>query len=134
MDNGFETTNLGVQHAFPVRGECKVATPLVVFVGGRPLIRLHDQIDLFEFPQQSVQRRRPETNLAVGSLGDLLHDAVAMPGSVCDRQQDVENLGFERQQRLDASQPVRHGITPAKYGVATRHHDTRRCFRVFVLS
>jgi hypothetical protein len=62
IDNRFETTNLGVQHAFPEWGERKIATPFVVFIGGRSFIRLHDQIDLFQFPQESVQRRRPEAN------------------------------------------------------------------------
>ena len=105
----FEAPNLGVQHALPVRGERKVPAPLVVFVGGRSFIRLHDQIELFEFAKQSVQRRGPEPHLAVGSLQDFLHDAVAMARSICHRQQNVEHLGFERQQRIDASQRVGHG-------------------------
>ena len=48
MDNGFEAPNLGIQHALPVRCERKVPAPLVVFVGGRSFVRLHNQIELFE--------------------------------------------------------------------------------------
>src|SRR4030095_14403021 len=70
--------------------------------------RLHNQIELFEFPKESVQRRGPEANLAVRPFGDLLHDAVTVSRSICDRQQDVENLGLERQLTVDASQLVRH--------------------------
>ena len=114
MDNRFEAPDLGIQHALPVRCQRKVTAPLVVFVGGRSLVRLHDQIELFELAQLSVQRRRPEPHLAVGSLQHFLHDAVAVARTIRHRQQEVEHLGFERQQRIDGSQLVRHGAMASR--------------------
>ena len=115
MDNRFEAPHLGIQHALAVRREREVAAPLVVFVGGRPVVRLHDEIGLLELAKQSVQRRGPEAHLAVRALGHLLHDAVAMPRSIGHRQQNVEHLRLERQQPIDASQLVRHDVCRRVY-------------------
>ncbi len=51
MDNRFEAPNLGIQHTLPVRREREVPTPLVVFIGGRSVVRLHNKIGLLEFPK-----------------------------------------------------------------------------------
>ena len=114
IDDRFEAPDLGLEHALAERRERKVSAPLVVLAGGRPMVRLDDEIGLLELSKQSVQGRGPEAHLAVRPPGHFLHDAVAVPRSIGHRQQDVENLRLERQQPIDASQLIRHDV-PAQY-------------------
>ena len=50
MDNRLEAADFGIQHPLAGRRQREVATPLVVFSGGGPVIRLHDEVALLEFP------------------------------------------------------------------------------------
>jgi hypothetical protein len=91
IDDGFQPPNLGIQHTLPVGGERKVATPLVVLVGGRPLVDSTIK-SIFRLRKSISAAGKRRTCPSVRSATS--HDAVAMPGSVSHRQRDVENLGF----------------------------------------
>src|SRR6266496_2342784 len=68
----------GCQHAPAERRQAVVAASRVIQLSGGPLAGFLDQFFLNQPLDGSIQCRRPQMNLSIGSLQDLLHDAVAM--------------------------------------------------------
>ena len=88
---------------------CTVRGDRGAVIVARALVRLHDQVEVFELAQGAIQGGRPDADMAVGAGGDLLHDGVAVTRAVGERQENMEDLRLQRQKMIDAARSVRHG-------------------------
>src|SRR4029453_7521443 len=93
---------LQVEHPLAQGRQPVVPAPRIVELRRRALARLHDQPFLDQPLQGAIQGGRPEAHLTVGTLQDVLHDAVAVLLAADERQENVEPIALERQKTLRA--------------------------------
>ena len=96
-----QSLELRGEHAPAERGQPVVATPLVVLVGGRPLVLTRRSAVCLEPADRAVEISRLERDRAVGVLEDVLTDSVsvAVAGGEHGEHEQLDRL--EREQRLD---------------------------------
>jgi hypothetical protein len=91
---------------------------LVVQIRNRPLVRLLDQAGAEHPLDGAVQRARSHRRGSAGDAFDLLHDAVAVPILIGERQQDVGDRGGQRQKVSGIRGLVRHtSVTDISYRI-----------------
>jgi hypothetical protein len=93
-DEIFEAAAFGVEDAAAEAGEAVVAAAGVVTVWRGAVAGFLDEVFVHKALEGAVECGGPETDLAVGTFEDFLHDAVTVLVAGGEGKQDVEPVGF----------------------------------------
>src|SRR5579859_7340201 len=89
-------------------GQFVIAAAFVVQIGIGPYARFLDQPIAEHALDRAVERARSHASLALGSRGNLLHNAVAMALTVDEGQQDVEDRRSQGKEGFRVSSNIFH--------------------------
>jgi len=89
---------LRTQHSAAERRQSIVAASLVAEIGRRSLVGLGDETIVGEALDDAVQIAGVEGDQAIGSCGDLLHEAVAVALRLGERKEELEVDRLERKE------------------------------------
>ena len=97
-DQILEPFAFGVEDAAAQAGEAVVAAAGVVELARGAVAGFFDEAFFDQALQGAVERRGPEADFAGGAVENFLHDAVAVLFAGGEGKEDVEPVGFEREE------------------------------------
>jgi hypothetical protein len=97
-DQFLEAVAFSVEHAAAEAGEAVVAAAGVVELAGGAVAGFFDEALFDQALQGAVEGGGPEADFAGGAVKNFLHDAVAVLVIGGEREEDVEPVGFEREE------------------------------------
>jgi hypothetical protein len=98
LDERLQPGELRIGDTAAEAGELVIAAALIVHCGVGPFLQLFDEAIGEQSFHCCVQCGGTEFAAALRPLGDLLHDGIAVPRLVTQREKDVKGGGREREE------------------------------------